>query len=132
MSKESVKEDRKEERPYRGPQREYVQEFLHAESHIVVRVQQTHGFRPYYSYVIGKYSQHENGESFVPFLPFRADIKKGKVIDVQSYATIIAELILEAHQYVQKRLQDREDEIVKLGLKEPTAAKLSGISRVTR
>lgn len=92
--------------------REFVREFVDANTSIAVRVQRTQAFRPYYSIVIGRFVSHENGESFVPFLPVRTDCKLAKVESITNHSKLVAALVQEATEWIQERCQEREDEII--------------------
>lgn len=91
--------------------REFVKEFIDANTRVGVRIQKTFGFRPYYSLVIGRIAEHEEGESFVAYLPLRAEFLNSKLKSLSTYDKIIAELVREATEWVRIEIQKREDEI---------------------
>jgi hypothetical protein len=96
-----------------GPlKREYVKEFVDANSRIAVRVQKTEKYRPQYSIVIGKLAEHENGTSFVPYLPVIVVTNLAKVQSITDHSKVIAVMVQEATEWVHKACQDREDEII--------------------
>lgn len=96
-----------------GPlKREYVKEFVDANSRIAVRVQKTEKYRPQYSLVIGKLAEHENGTSFVPYLPVIVVVNLAKVQTISDHSKVIAEMVHEATEWVRTACQQREDEII--------------------
>jgi hypothetical protein len=140
-----VETSKRAEKADRGKKadREYVMEFADANTRIAVRVQQTKAFRPYYSIVFGRYVQHENGESFVPYIPVRSEVEFAQVKSVQDHAKLIASLITDATVWIREQLQKREDEIIELQQQResrndprpqnrPGLKQLSKIDRVTK
>lgn len=93
-------------------QRAYVKEIIDANTRIAVRIQKTERYRPYYSLVIGKFVEHENGESFVPYIPVHVDTHLAKVEKVSEHAKLIAQMVSEATDWIREKAQLREDEII--------------------
>lgn len=93
-------------------EREYMTEFVDANTRIAVRVQRTQAFRPYYSLVIGRFVEHDNGETFVPYLPVRAEVELAKVQSIQDHTKLVSGLVADATEWIRTKLQEREDEII--------------------
>ena len=92
--------------------REYVKEFIDANTRIAVRVQKTEKYRPHYSMVVGKLVEHENGTSFVPYIPVIVTTNLAKVQNITDHSKVIAEMIREATDWIRDACQKREDEII--------------------
>lgn len=95
-----------------GVKREYVKEIIDANTRIAVRIQKTERYRPYYSMTVGKFVEHENGESFVPYIPVHVDTHLAKVEKVSDHSKLVAEMIREATDWIREACQKREDEII--------------------
>lgn len=108
-----AKTEKQHPKSSRAPKRrEFVKEFLDANTRISVRIQKTFGFRPYYSLVIGRITEHEDGETFVAYLPLRVDFINSKIKNLSAYDKVIAELVREATEWARNEIQTRENEIL--------------------
>lgn len=107
----------KEQRGNRGDrERTYVKEIIDATTRIGVRIQKTQAFRPYYNLCIGRFVEHDLGESFVQYIPVRAEVEHAKLKSLQNHAKLLADMIQEATDWIAAELQKREDEIMEVQL----------------
>lgn len=85
------------------------------DSGLVVRISRADGFRPRFSLQIGKLLVDRNnpkGEPrFIRHLGVFARAENG-VVAVEKFHTILAQLLEEAHQFIHRTSQQREDEII--------------------
>lgn len=98
-------------------ERSYVKEIVDATTRIGVRIQRTQAFRPYYNLCIGRFVEHDMGETFVPYIPVRAETEHAKVKSLQNHSKLLADMIQEATDWIAAELQKREDEIIETQMK---------------
>jgi len=111
-SKSETASSKRERRDRGSEQRSYVKEIIDGNTHIAVRIQKTERYRPYYSLVIGKFVEHENGESFVPYIPVHVETHLAKVEKTSDHSRLLSEMIHEATEWIRDQCQAREDEII--------------------